>query len=558
METEAALTATGPVIFETLIDRIFETYVSTYQPGHNIDLRPSKIPNYDYAIHSSMFDRPLEEVRTKLIYDPSWFTIDVLDPYLNIRVESGILAYQVLTGIHRDRSNYPVCSRKDPEQIIVEHTSANPTGRLHIGRSRNSFIGDTLARVYRKLNYQTTVEYYINDLGKQAVLAHEAYLRDPTVNLLEDFSKHYAAINQEYQTDQSFRLLIDQQLETMETYGPHLRGYQQTFRHLIDVMIISELRTFRVCFDQFESELDVVYRDQTNQVQRLLDTPEFQPLLERDPGGYIALKEKIHGRSIVLRKTGGASLYLTRDLVYNIDRLGRATECVTILGEDTKTHNEALRMILCSLGYPHSNTPVYYNFVILAEGKMSTRRQNVVTLHDLYVRVIEKLRTLDRTAHLNEQMISSLAVSFIRLAILSKSNTRTVVFEFDRIFNPSAPESSFYPFYTYARMMSIIRRQPLIVPVFELSKQTLTPIVRQLVRQMYRYRSVLEEVLQTKQPNRLTNFLEQLCVHLNQLYDQQRIIGTSNEQELLTVVTAALHLMDSIENCLGLEFFSEI
>ena len=56
----------------------------------------------------------------------------------------------------------------DPKKIVVlEHTSTNPTGQLHLGHARIAIIGDTLANVYQFLGFQVIREYYINDRGQQ-------------------------------------------------------------------------------------------------------------------------------------------------------------------------------------------------------------------------------------------------------------------------------------------------------------------------------------------------------------------------------------------------------
>ncbi|MDD3407638.1 MAG: arginine--tRNA ligase, partial [Methanomicrobium sp.] len=55
-------------------------------------------------------------------------------------------------------------------RVCIEHTSANPNGPLHVGHIRNSVIGDTLARVYKKAGYSTDVHYYVNDMGRQIAI----------------------------------------------------------------------------------------------------------------------------------------------------------------------------------------------------------------------------------------------------------------------------------------------------------------------------------------------------------------------------------------------------
>ncbi|HDL50550.1 MAG TPA: arginine--tRNA ligase, partial [Firmicutes bacterium] len=53
------------------------------------------------------------------------------------------------------------------EKVIVEHTSTNPNKPLHMGHLRNAILGDTLARIFKFLKYNTEIQNYIDDLGIQ-------------------------------------------------------------------------------------------------------------------------------------------------------------------------------------------------------------------------------------------------------------------------------------------------------------------------------------------------------------------------------------------------------
>ena len=55
-------------------------------------------------------------------------------------------------------------------RIILEHTSANPNGPLHVGHIRNSVIGDALARILKRAGYEVETQYYINDMGRQIAI----------------------------------------------------------------------------------------------------------------------------------------------------------------------------------------------------------------------------------------------------------------------------------------------------------------------------------------------------------------------------------------------------
>lgn len=59
--------------------------------------------------------------------------------------------------------------------LVLEHTSANPTGPIHVGRARNPIIGDALRRILEYAGYEVETHYYVNDAGRQIAVFTWAY-----------------------------------------------------------------------------------------------------------------------------------------------------------------------------------------------------------------------------------------------------------------------------------------------------------------------------------------------------------------------------------------------
>jgi len=86
--------------------------------------------------------------------------------FLNLTFNRSVFVTQVLQTI-LEQTKYGQNSRLSSERIIVEHTSSNPTGPLHIGNFRGSVLGDVLGRLFSFLGAAVNVRYYVNDLGRQ-------------------------------------------------------------------------------------------------------------------------------------------------------------------------------------------------------------------------------------------------------------------------------------------------------------------------------------------------------------------------------------------------------
>ena len=105
---------------------------------------------------------------------------------------------------------------KKGTRVVLEHTSANPNGPLHVGHIRNSIIGDTLARVFRKAGYRLEVQYYVNDMGRQIAIVVWGFDNlDSTQQEGEKEDAHiariYIAANREIEKDPA----ITQQVNTL-------------------------------------------------------------------------------------------------------------------------------------------------------------------------------------------------------------------------------------------------------------------------------------------------------------------------------------------------------
>ncbi len=91
--------------------------------------------------------------------------------YVNVKFKPDYVARVVYSSI-REYSDYGFNPTSKPLRIIVEHTSANPIHPLHIGHARNTFLGDTLAKLLRSRGHTVQTRFYINDAGRQvAILA---------------------------------------------------------------------------------------------------------------------------------------------------------------------------------------------------------------------------------------------------------------------------------------------------------------------------------------------------------------------------------------------------
>jgi|GEM_PF-3816611 Arginyl-tRNA synthetase len=92
-------------------------------------------------------------------------------PYVNFQTSHAYLQETVEAAQAED---YGQLANRD-ESVVVEHTSANPTGPVHVGRARNPILGDAVANVLDTAGYDVERHYYVNDAGRQMAVFTWAY-----------------------------------------------------------------------------------------------------------------------------------------------------------------------------------------------------------------------------------------------------------------------------------------------------------------------------------------------------------------------------------------------
>ncbi|MEM4889969.1 MAG: arginine--tRNA ligase, partial [Thermosphaera sp.] len=106
--------------------------------------------------------------------DKCWVEkVNFINGYVNFTVNYFNMLEKLIDSFIKGNLREELTSIGKGTKVIVEHTSANPIHPLHIGSGRNSVLGDTYARLLRKLGFNVETRFYVNDLGRQvAILAY--------------------------------------------------------------------------------------------------------------------------------------------------------------------------------------------------------------------------------------------------------------------------------------------------------------------------------------------------------------------------------------------------
>ncbi len=357
------------------------------------------IPVFAYAKAAKKPPPEIAKEIARAIPPGPWFPkIDAAGGYVNLTVDPNRLAELTLRAI-RERGDEYGSLPPNGKRLLLEHTSVNPTGPLHVGRARNALIGDALARILRMAGYDVTTEFLVNDIGRQMVLLAWGAKNIPEPDLpraerdRDDYrlARSYQVANRRVEENPDLLKEVDAMIYRLENGDEALTREIHEIAKRILAGIEATLARLDIRFDSYFWESSLILAGAVGPVkEKLLALPQVG---EQDGSHYIDLAPfGVQGRNtkwFFVRKDG-TSLYPTRDVAYHLDKFGRCDQAIVVLGENHRLENTQLRIALRLVNAGKDVEPVFYSYVSLPEGGMSMRKGRVVFVDDLIDEAVER------------------------------------------------------------------------------------------------------------------------------------------------------------------------
>ncbi len=485
--------------------------------------------------------------------------------YVNFHVRIESLAQGAVDEALAKKDRYGSGEAKH-KRILLEHTSVNPTGPIHVGRARNPMIGDTLARILRLAGYEVTTEFYVNDVGRQVVImtwgVKHLKLESKPERDKDDYRYvlYYQQANKLLEEKAELVKDVDEMLYKLE-HGDHeiVRLTKENCEKVLQAMV-DTLRQINVSIDRFTFESRFI---EDGSVEKVIEKlKKSKHCHEQEGAFYLDLEEfGIAGRETkwFFTRADGTSVYTTRDLAYHLDKFTRTDAAINVLGEDQKLAMQELSAALQIMGVDRKPEIVYYAFVSLPEGRMSTRKGRVVNLDDLIDEALErayeevKKRRTDLSQERMWEIARVVGIGALRYNIVRIQTEKQIVFKWEDALNFEGSSAPFVQ-YAHARACSILAKAGAWNRKFD-SKMLGTEQERQLVKTIAAFPSAVDECAEHRRPHILANYAQDLATHFNQFYRFVPVLKAEGamRDSRLALVEASMWSLRNALNCLGLE-----
>jgi arginyl-tRNA synthetase len=479
--------------------------------------------------------------------------VEVTGPYINFHFGSAYVSGAVKEALRPGYGALP--ARR--EHVCIEHTSANPNGPLHVGHIRNSVIGDSLARAFLKGGYPVEVQYYLNDMGRQIAIVSWGFdcLNIPKEDGEKDdhyIARVYVAANRAIAADESIKEEIDRRMALIEQGDPETTAkFRSVVKQCADGIRETLLR-MSVVHDRYIWESDFVRnRHMAGILERVSHLPEAQQddVLSLDLTAFGFEKE------YVLRRSDGTSVYAARDLAYHEWKGHNFDVLIDVLGADHKLIGAQLIATMQLLG-EKSPEIVFFEFVSLPEGSMSTRAGKFVSADELIDEVTRRafeevtVRRPELPEEERREIARSVAVGAIRYDIVRVSPEKSTVFDWKEALNferQSAP----YIQYSHARACSILEKAGEFEVAFEYGTESEIALAKLIAR----FPVVIDLVVRERRPHLLAIYARELADLFNTFYHNDPVLrseGTTRASRL-TLVRAAQNTLKEALETLGID-----
>jgi len=498
-----------------------------------------------------------------------WITkVEAKGGYINFFVDDTFLISSTLKSILEMEEKYGYLQKKN-KKVIIEHTSANPNGPLHVGRARNPIIGDTLVRIFKAAGYDVESQFYLDDMGKQvAILTWGVNNLDVKSIPKSTYDKsdhqnvgYYQRANELMEEDEKVAKEIGEivkhsehgELKTIDlvhkAYAPVLEGINES------------LKRINIEIDNYTPESKFVADKTVEQVVKKLKKTSYSN--EEEGAFYLDLEPfGIKGRNtkfFFLRKDG-TTLYATRDIAYHQWKAAHADLLINVLGEDHKLESKQVEIGLKLLNTKILPKVVFYAFVSLPGGKMSTRRGRVVYLDELIDECIDRAYEEVKKRRGNElskdkmrKIAEVVGIGSLRYNIIKVQPEKDIVFKWEEALNF---EGNAIPFiqYAHARACSILSKT-------KDSKKEFDPSLFQhdseikLIKQLTRFSLVVEEASNNFKPHIIANYLYETASEFNQFYRDCPVLPEKNpmlRKSRLALVDATRIVLKNALELLGI------
>ena len=458
-------------------------------------------------------------------------------PYVNFFLSKAEISGQVIKEVIKDGADYGQQNEGNGKNVTIDLSSPNIAKPFSVGHLRSTVIGDALSNIFRKIGYNTIKVNHLGDWGKQFGLLMVAYKKWGSqeaveANPIDELLKLYVRINAEIENDPS----LDEEgrlwFKKLEDGDPEATELWQWFRDesLTEFNRIYEL--LGVEFDSLNGE--AFYNDKMDEGIQIL---EEKGLLQESKGASIVDLEDFNLPPAMIKKSDGATLYITRDIATAIYRARtyNFVKNVYVVGQEQANHFRQLKAVLKKMGFDWSDDMIHVDFGLVTKNrqKLSTRKGNIILLEPTLLEAISRAKSQIEAKNPDledkEAVARAVGVGAVKFYDLKTDRRNGYDFDLEAMVSFEG-ETGPYIQYAYARIQSILRKAN-FQPDAEATYSLNDPESWEIIKLLQDFGRVVKRAADNYEPSLIAKYAISLAQAFNKYYAHTRILDESPERD---------------------------
>ena len=458
-------------------------------------------------------------------------------PYVNFFLDKSKISDQVIKSVIEAGADYGQQDEGHGQNITIDLSSPNIAKPFSVGHLRSTVIGDALSNIFRKMGYNTIKINHLGDWGKQFGLLMVAYKKWGSkeaveANPIDELLKLYVRINAEIENDPELDEEGRKWFKKLEDGDPEATELWQWFR---DESLVEFNRIYKLLGVEFDSlNGEAFYNDKMDEGVQIL---EDKGLLKESKGAIIVELDDVNLPPAMIKKSDGATLYITRDIATAIYRARtyNFVKNIYAVGQEQSNHFRQLKAVLKKMGFDWSDDMVHVDFGLVTKNrqKLSTRKGNIIllepTLQEAISRAKAQIEEKNPELENKEEVAHAVGVGAVKFYDLKTDRRNGYDFDLEAMVSFEG-ETGPYVQYAYARIQSILRKAN-FTPSTDATYSLSDPESWEIIKLLQDFSRVVKRAAENYDPSLIAKYAINLAQAFNKYYAHTRILDESPERE---------------------------
>ena len=458
-------------------------------------------------------------------------------PYVNFFLDKSQISDQVIKSVIQAGADYGQQDEGHGQNITIDLSSPNIAKPFSVGHLRSTVIGDALSNIFRKMGYNTIKINHLGDWGKQFGLLMVAYKKwgnkeAVEANPIDELLKLYVRINAEIENDPK----LDEEgrlwFKKLEDGDPEATELWQWFR---DESLVEFNRIYKLLGVEFDSlNGEAFYNDKMDEAVQIL---EDKGLLKESKGASIVDLDDVNLPPAMIKKSDGATLYITRDIATAIYRARtyNFVKNIYAVGQEQSNHFRQLKAVLKKMGFDWSDDMIHVDFGLVTKNrqKLSTRKGNIIllepTLQEAISRAKAQIEEKNPELENKEEVARAVGVGAVKFYDLKTDRRNGYDFDLEAMVSFEG-ETGPYVQYAYARIQSILRKAN-FTPSADATYSLSDPESWEIIKLLQDFARVVKRAAENYDPSLIAKYAINLAQAFNKYYAHTRILDESPERD---------------------------